>query len=109
MRLSTGSMSESEIEKAVCKHATSKGVLVRKNEALTFKGRPDRIFHYKGYTWYIEFKAKTGKLSEPQKREIARLTEQAICCHVIFDVDTGKSLIDYKLKMIDGWLDDSEN
>jgi len=85
---------EKAIEKAVCDYATSKGVLVRKNDAIVFIGRPDRIFHWGGSTWYIEFKRHGGVLSAAQAREINRLIDKGIPVFVVSDIEHGKKVID---------------
>ncbi len=87
-------MLEKVIEKRVCDYATDKGVMVRKNEVRTFIGRPDRVFHYKGLTWYIEFKAQGKKASPAQVREIQKLTDQSIPAYVVDNIEDGKTIVD---------------
>lgn len=87
-------MLEKIIEKRVCDYATDKGVMVRKNEVRTFIGRPDRVFHYKGLTWYIEFKAQGKKASPAQLREIQKLTDQGIPAYVVDNIEDGKTIVD---------------
>jgi hypothetical protein len=85
---------EKTIEKAVCAYATEKGCLVRKNDGISYAGRPDRIFHYNGRTWYIEFKRKGGVVSTMQRREMEKLGGQGILCFVIDDIEEGKRVIE---------------
>lgn len=80
-------MRESTIERKVCEYAKERGVLVFKCTGQ--KGIPDRLFHYKGLTWYVEFKAPGKTPTTLQDRIHNKIKAQSIPVHVIDDLDRG--------------------
>jgi hypothetical protein len=87
-------MSESTIEKTVCKHAETRGWLVRKCAYIGRKGAPDRWFFKAGRLLLIEFK-RPGETPDPiQRREHARLRRAGFAVYVINDIDDGLRFID---------------
>jgi len=85
-------MLESQIERAVCKHAKSTGWLVFKFVSPSHNGVPDRIFLKNGITIFVEFKRPGGKLSPLQIHVIGQLRNAGFDVHVIDDIPTGKEI-----------------
>jgi len=89
-------MRESRIELRVCAYAKSKGMLVFK--CTGHKGIPDRIFHYSGRSFYIEFKAPGKKPREIQKRVIQKILDQNIAVHLVDNVEDGVAVVNSILR-----------
>jgi len=92
-------MLEKQIEKAVCDHAKSKGVLCYKFVSPGHAGVPDRMFITpSGEVFFIEFK-RLGCVPTPlQWREINRLNSQGVDVYVVDNVTQGVSLVDQVLR-----------
>ena len=86
-------MSESRIEKEVCKFAKSKGIHSRKFTSPGHKGVPDRLFFGPCGVFFIEFKKKGGKLSPSQVREITLMRSEGCRVFVIDSIGDGEMLI----------------
>jgi hypothetical protein len=95
--------SEASIEKSVCEYAKKLGCMVKKVQTGMggSAGWPDRLFHYHGRTWYIEFKRTGGKLTDLQKMRINELQTHKIHVYTIDDVELGKQAIDYEVGYVD--------
>ena len=89
---------EKEIEKKVCEYAKSKGVLCYKFTSPNQRSVPDRIFHFKGHTWYIEFKRLGQEPTAAQSIEIARIRAQGISVTVVDNVEHGKAIVDLEAR-----------
>ncbi len=86
---------EASIEASVVRYAKSKGAQVRKLQAVGNRGWPDRSFFLPGrVVFFIEFKRPTGRLSATQKVEIKMLKDLGFPVFVVFDVETGKKVVD---------------
>jgi len=60
---------------------------------------PDRLFiRPTGYMWFVEFKQEGKKPTPPQKREHHRLREKMVEVWVIDSVESGKLMVDEKLR-----------
>ncbi len=94
-------MLEKTIEKAVCDYAKSRGCFVHKMQTARggTGGMPDRLFHYRGRTWYIEMKRFGGKLSALQTACIDDLRYHKIHVYVVDNVEYGRSIIDDAVPM----------
>jgi len=92
-------MLEKQIEKAVCDHAKSKGVLCYKFVSPGHAGVPDRMFITpSGKVFFIEFK-RLGCVPTPlQLREIERLHLHCVDAYVVDNVTQGVSLVDQVLR-----------
>lgn len=93
-------LGEAQIERAVNEYAKSKGCMVKKMQTGLggTAGWPDRLYHYHGRTWYIEFKAPGKKPTALQNNRIHELQTHKICVYVIDDVELGKQVIDYEVR-----------
>jgi hypothetical protein len=58
-------------------------------------GIPDIIFHYKGKTWFFEFKASDGVVSKTQKEIHAQLTKQGFTVYVVRSVEDFQEKINF--------------
>lgn len=66
-------MTETKFEQAWSKKAIKRGWLSIKNIQVSLNGWPDRMYMKEGKVFFVEFKSKTGKLSELQKYRIEQL------------------------------------
>ena len=67
-------MKESEIEKFFSREMHKRGAIVYKFISPNRRGVPDRIFiTKKGNLFFVEFKARQGRYSALQERELQRL------------------------------------
>ena len=90
---------EERIEHEVCRYAREKDIIPLKMQVPGQKGWPDRQFLMSnGFTFFIEFKAIGGRLSEHQHRRIKTLEQRNFAVFVIDDVDQGKMVIDGALE-----------
>lgn len=85
-------MRESVIEERVCKHAKTRGWLVRKVAYLGRRGAPDRWFFKDGQIVIVEFKRPGEPLAIHQSREKRRLEDKGITVHVIDNEQDGYAL-----------------
>ena len=94
-------MTESQIERAVCNHASSIGMLAYKFTSPGRRGVPDRLFITdNGRCFFIEFKTPTGKLSPLQINEHKILRQRGVDVYTVYDVVQGKDVIDnYETKL----------
>lgn len=87
-------ITESPIERNVCKYAEGKGWLQYKFSSLGNKGVPDRIFMRAGEVFFIEFKATGKKPSKMQEHVHSIFRGQGLTVHVIDNVAEGRALFD---------------
>lgn len=74
--LKTDSVREAEIERQLVSYVKSIGGRAFKFVSPGNIGVPDRIVVLPGgVIWFVELKTSTGRLSPPQERQIAKLTE----------------------------------
>lgn len=86
---------ESVIEKKVCDHAKSKGVLVYKFTSPSRRSVPDRMFITpQGVVFFAEFKRSGCKPTPSQEVEIGKIRSKGVSVFVIDDVVTGKAMVD---------------
>lgn len=84
----TSTPRETLVESRVCKFAKIRGWIHRK---IGTNGWPDQMFLRRGVVLFIEFKrAKSGRLSEQQKRRIPELREQGFTVYTIDNFEDGK-------------------
>lgn len=89
-----GPMLEKDVEKRVCDFAKSLGCTCYKFVSPSKRSVPDRIFHFQGLTWYVEFKRPgVTKATPAQEIEHAKLRAQKIDVFVCNDVTIGKAII----------------
>lgn len=83
-----------KIEDPVCEHATSLGVRAHKLKGAGNEGMPDRIFTYRGFCLYVEFKTPTGRLRPAQKIVSKHLAEERQPTALIDTKAEGVALLD---------------
>lgn len=97
-----GIRKETSIEKLVYQHAQTKGFLTPKLSTPGQRYWPDRgIFCPHGYTFFIEFKTTTGKLSGGQERRIKELRDLGYVVYVVDNVEMGKMWVDQEFAKLD--------
>lgn len=84
---------EKVIERQVCSHARSLGMYCAKFTSPQRRSVPDRIFHYKGKTWYIEFKRFGEKPTPAQAIEHQKLRDHGVEVFVVDNVPQGKTIL----------------
>jgi hypothetical protein len=85
-------VSESTIEKAVCKHAKLSDWLVYKFSSPAQRGVPDRVFLKAGRVVFVEFKATGKKATKQQIATHEKIREQGFDVFVIDNLEVGKAL-----------------
>lgn len=86
---------EATIERAVKKYAQTKGFYARKFVSPGHAGVPDHFFiSPTGKGFFIEFKTKSGVLSDFQTREINQIRKRNFQVYVVRSVKEGKTIID---------------
>lgn len=97
-------MRETYIEKTVCSHARSAGLLAVKFKNPVERGWPDRIFFGPGgFTFFIEFKAPDKVPNPLQLATHERLRRLGFGVFVVDNVDAGRKLIDLIVKGREGF------
>ena len=87
-------MLESEIEKAVCNYAKSKGLIPYKFTSPNRRSVPDRLFcGPNGVHFFIEFKAPGKQPTNKQAREIMRLCNLGHHVYICDDIEEGKRIV----------------
>ena len=93
-------MLEKQIETAVCDYAKTKNVLAYKFTSPARAAVPDRMFiNSIGVVWFCEFKRQGAKPTPAQDREHHRLRGHKVSVFVIDNVDDGKSMVDYMVRL----------
>jgi hypothetical protein len=59
----------------------------------TIAGIPDNVFHWRGMTYFFEFKTKTGTVSQVQKQCHAALRAHGFEVHIVREVEKFKEII----------------
>ena len=77
-------MRESLFEQKISKKAAKKGWLPIKIIQANMNGLPDRMFLKDGKVFFIEFKAKNGKLRQLQEYRIKQLRKLGFHCFVMY-------------------------
>ena len=86
---------ENKVEKYLDSRVKAHGGFTRKWTSPGHVGVPDRLCFFPcGVLVIVEVKTKDGKLSEPQRREMARLVNQGFMCYPVFGVEGVKALED---------------
>jgi hypothetical protein len=85
-------VSESTIEKTVCKHAKHNDWLVYKFSSPAQRGVPDRVFLKAGRIVFVEFKATGKKATKQQIATHEKIRSQGFEVHVIDNIEAGKAL-----------------
>jgi len=101
-------LSEGVIERRVCDHAFTIGLLQYKFVSPNLRGVPDRIFLYEGHALFIEFKAEgdTRGLRPLQQKQRDKLVEHGCPVFVVSSVKAGKNILDSFKQNVDTELDD---
>lgn len=77
-------MTESQVEQRWSKKAADRGWLPIKIIQANMNGLPDRMYLKDGKVFFIEFKAKNGKLRDLQKYRIEQLRGKGFHCFVFY-------------------------
>ena len=92
-------MLEKDLERKVVAYAKKVGVLCYKFTAPGRRSVPDRIFIYKGVTFFIELKAKNKKPSIAQLRELQKIRDQKVVATWYDNFESCKAMIDTQITM----------
>jgi len=88
---------ETVVERKVCEHAKSIGMRAHKLQGVGNDNMPDRIFTYRGYALYVEFKQAGGKVRPGQLIVAKHLAEEHHPTALVDNADEGKALLnDFK-------------
>jgi hypothetical protein len=89
----SNTMLEKDIENDVCRYARQLGVYVRKFSSPGYRAVPDRMFLYKGSTWFIEFKAPGKKPTPAQLSEHQKIQECGGTVFVCDNIEQGRFIV----------------
>lgn len=78
---------EKDIERPACAYAESRGWFEAKIAKSNKNGMPDRIFHRRGVTMYVEFKREGEKATRQQLRRHEQIRAQGIPVFVIDNLE----------------------
>lgn len=84
---------EKDIERPACAYAESRGWFEAKIAQSNKNGMPDRIFHRRGFTMYVEFKRPGEKPTPQQIRRHEQLRAQGIPVHVIDNLEDARAVL----------------
>lgn len=84
---------EIEIERPACEYAKCRGWFEAKIAASNKNGMPDRIFHRRGCTIYVEFKAPGEKPTPQQLKRHRELRAHGIAVHVVDSLEAAYVLL----------------
>jgi hypothetical protein len=87
-------MLEKEVEEAVWRYADKLGCIAIKLNGPMDRGKPDRVFFYRGRALIVEFKKPGGKPTELQKSWLERFEKNGFTTHIVDKIGEGKTLID---------------
>ena len=87
-------MLEKDVEEDVKKYAEKRGCMTIKLNGEMNRGKPDRLFFYKGRTLVIEFKKPGGKATELQQSWLTKFEANGFTTHVVDRIGDGKTYID---------------
>jgi hypothetical protein len=85
---------ESEIERSAASYAKKLGMMTYKLESRRVAGWPDRLFLWKGHIWFIEFKARDGKVTPLQRHTINELEAHGATVYVVYSLEAAKEGLD---------------
>ncbi len=91
-------MLESQIEAAVAKYARDRGVTVLKLNGPGNRGKPDRMFMFRGRVLVIEFKAPGKKPTKLQQSWLDTFNAQGFVAVCMDSVGDGKTAVDALLE-----------
>jgi hypothetical protein len=83
---------EIAIERPACDFAKSRGWFEAKIASSNRNGMPDRIFHRRGYTMYVEFKAPGEGPTVQQEKRHREIRSYGIPVHVCDDLEEAYEL-----------------
>lgn len=93
-------MIESKVEKILTDGIKAMGGIAFKFVSPGNNGVPDRLIVLPGgRVYFVELKTDTGRLSEPQKRQIERLRFTGADVHVLYGEKDVKEFLEY----VRGW------
>ena len=81
------------VQNPVVRYAKARGWVAWKMRIEGINGCPDYWFFRAGQIVIIEFKSKSGELSQQQKLRIRDLGQQGFKVNVVDDADAGKELL----------------
>lgn len=87
-------MLEKEVESPVCKYAEARGCIVLKLDGQMNRGKPDRLFFYRGRVLIVEFKAPGKQPTEIQRSWLKKFDANGFTTHVVDGIGQGKTYID---------------
>lgn len=87
-------MSESKVEKEVCKYAKKYGWRCVKFTSPNLRGVPDRMFLRSGIAMFIEFKDEGEEPSKQQVKRMSELSAMGFQCFCIDSIIEGEKLFD---------------
>lgn len=83
---------EIEIERPACAYAIKRGWFEAKISSSNKRAMPDRIFHRKGFTMYVEFKAPGEEPTAQQLRRHRELRDHGIPVHAVDNLEQAYAL-----------------
>lgn len=89
-----GKNRETPIERKVCEYAKTLGIRAHKLQGIGNDNMPDRIFTYRGYALYVEFKQAGGTVRPGQLIVAKHLAEEHHPTALIDNADEGKALLE---------------
>lgn len=84
---------ESDIESQSCKFAVKRGWFEVKLMRCNIDSMPDRLFHRRGYTMYIEFKRWGEEPTPKQLKRHRELRKHGIPVHVVDNLEAAYDLL----------------
>ncbi len=84
---------ESAVESEACKFAERRGWFVAKLMRCNIDSMPDRIFHRRGITMYIEFKKWGEEPNAKQAKRHRELRSKGIPVHVVDNLEAAHDLL----------------
>lgn len=94
-------MLEKEVESPVCKYAEARGCIVLKLDGQMNRGKPDRLFFYRGRVLIVEFKAPGKQPTELQRSWLEKFNANGFTTHVVDGIGQGKTHIDEFIERTD--------
>lgn len=91
--MKTSNPLEKVIERQVCSHARSLGMLEYKFVSPQRRSVPDRVFVFKGKVFFIEFKRFGEKPTPAQAIEHQKLRDHGVEVFVVDNVPQGKTIL----------------
>jgi hypothetical protein len=86
------------------------GAVIFKHSEQVLCGVPDIYFGWKGLSFFFEVKTPHGKISDIQAYTLAKLTDQGIHAHVVYDSAQAIKIVDMALmQRAEGRLERGKN